>query len=360
MKLFSILKKLGTGILVLGLFCGLMGLVAYLAIGIVIRSAPEVRVPELVGMDIVDALQGMEGLELKIRIAGFEYSESLPKNRVLLQDPAPGHIVKAGREVRVFLSRGGEDAQIPDLKGFRWEEAASMLEGRDLEMGRRSLVYHEQVAMGQVIATDPPFGFWVRKKTPVNFLVSLGKRPVILLMPDLRGMRPEEMMEILAGLGLRVADIESVDQADVPLNRVADQFPPAGSPVQALSGVRVSIRRNPMETPGNMDFSSGLRLVRYRLPHSFVRSYVHGTLRAWGATLSFTDDVLNGNSEIFVLIPEATEAHIEIEENGIPVFEAYLDPFKPEPRIFYSGGPYGYPLKDLAEMAAEEAGGDLP
>lgn len=348
MKLISILKKTGTGLLALVLFCGLMGFVAYIAIGVVIRSAPEVAVPELVGMDIVDALQRMEGQELKIRIAGFEYSDTLPQNRILLQDPKPGHIVKAGREVRVFLSRGGEDAEVPDLKEFRWEEASSILGSRDLEMGRRTLVYHENIGVGQVVATDPPQGSWVRKRSSVNFLVSIGKRPLVLLMPDLRGMRPEEMMEILTAMSLRVTDIQQSDErTDVPLNRVADQFPAAGSPVAALSGVRVVIRRNPLENQDDMDVSSGLRLVRYRLPHSFVRSWVQGNLRAWGATIPFANDVYNGNSEIFLLVPEATEAHIEIEENGYPVFEAYLDPFKPEPRVFYSSGPYGLPLEEL-------------
>lgn len=354
MKLISTLKKLGAGLVALGLFCCLMGIVAYLVIGLVIRSADEVPVPELVGMDIADALQGMEGRKLKIRIAGFEYSESLPKNHILLQDPEPGHVVKAGREVRVFLSRGGEDTQVPDLKGVRWEEAASILEGRDLEMGVRSLLYHDNIAMGQVITTDPPFGSWVRKKNSVNFLVSLGKRPLVLTMPDLRGMRSEEMMELLTTMGLRVAEVRSVDKADVPLNRVSDQFPLAGSPIVVSSGVHVVVRRSPFETPSDMDFSSGLRLVRYRLPHSFVRSYVNGTLRAWGATIPFADKAFNGNSEIFLLVPEATEAHIEIEENGFPVFEAYLDPFKPEPHIFYSSGPYGFPLKTLAVTAIKD------
>lgn len=361
MKFILLLKKAGTALLVLALFCGLMGLVAYFTIGLVIRSSSEIEVPELVGMDIVNALQRMEGRELKIRIAGFEYSENLPQNRVLFQDPEPGHVVKAGREIRLVLSRGEEDAQIPDLKGLRWEEAVSVLDRKELGLGKRSLLYHENVAMGHVIATDPPFGSWIPKKSAVNFLVSLGKRPVMLLMPDLRGMRPEEMMELLSKMGLRVTDIQSADKADVPLNRVAEQFPAAGSAIPIRSGVRVVIRRSPsMETPGDMDFSSGLRLVRYRLPHSFVRSYVHGNLRAWGATIPFADDVFHGNSEVFVLIPETTEAHIEIEENGVPVFEAYLDPFKAEPRIFYSSGPYGYPLGDIAEMASEKDSVDAP
>jgi hypothetical protein len=105
---------------------------------------------------------------------------------------------------------------------------------------------------------------------------------------------------------------------------------------------------NQPQTPRDaLDLIQGMRLVRYRLPHTLIRSHIRGSLTAWGLTFDFVDDVFEGNQEVFLLIPGSSEAHVRIEENGFPVFEARLHPFTGKPDILYAGGRYGFSLMAL-------------
>ena len=341
-----ILKQTLIFILGLALFCGLMGFAAYLSLGFVLGKSKEMTVPDLRGRDIVEVLEQMETENLGIRVAGFDYSDTLAQNHVVRQDPPPGHVLKTGREIRLFLSRGPQKIQVPELRGLRREEALSHLEARVFKAGHSSLLFHDSIPEGHVIASDPDAASWFPAGSSVNLLLSAGKRPLILRMPDLQGMHAEDMLSTLDRLNLRISELRSASNPDFPPNRVLDQTPPPGSPVLAHSGVGV-IMNQPQTPRDALDLIQGMRLVRYRLPHTLIRSHIRGSLTAWGLTFDFVDDVFEGNQEVFLLIPGSSEAHVRIEENGFPVFEARLHPFTGKPDILYAGGRYGFSLMAL-------------
>ena len=58
---------------------------AYLALTLIIKSEATVIVPELVGKEVVYALELLTGLELDIKVKGSEYSSSIPKHHVIFQ-----------------------------------------------------------------------------------------------------------------------------------------------------------------------------------------------------------------------------------------------------------------------------------
>lgn len=351
-----ILKRVLTWILGLVLFCVLTALAAYYSFTFVMGRSQEMAVPDLRGRDIVDVLEHMEVRNLGVRVVGFDYSGTLPQNRVLRQDPPPEHILKAGREVRLVLSRGPRKVQIPNLSGLRREEAVSRLEASGFQAGQVSQMYHDSLPPGHVMASAPPAGAWLPDGKTVHLLTSMGRRPLILRMPDLKAMDGDAMLTLLNSLDLRLTDIRTAWNPDIPPHRILDQEPAAGSPITVHSGVRVVLNEAPGQRTVKPDPVQGMHLVRYRLPHTLIRSHIRGSLTAWGMRFDFVNDVYEGNHEITLLIPGTTQAHILIEENDVPVFEARLQPFQPKPDILYGGGRYGFSPMNLTLPDSPDTG----
>ena len=58
------------------------GVSAYFTLTLIIKSEDTVIVPELIGKDVVYALEFLTDLELNTKVKGSEYSENIPKNNV--------------------------------------------------------------------------------------------------------------------------------------------------------------------------------------------------------------------------------------------------------------------------------------
>ncbi len=81
-------------------------LIAVTVFFIALRGAEQTMVPDVVGKELTAALLELQVKELYPRIQ-LRYSQSIAdKGNILEQDPRPGAIVKAGRRIRLVVSRG--------------------------------------------------------------------------------------------------------------------------------------------------------------------------------------------------------------------------------------------------------------
>jgi hypothetical protein len=105
-QLLSALGKLG---IVIGIACafflGLTGTV-YLSL-----KSPEVKVPDIVGKDMVNAEDILYHQGLNIRRRTTKYSPDVKPNVVLDQLPRPGEVVKEGQTVAVVVSRAPQEGE---------------------------------------------------------------------------------------------------------------------------------------------------------------------------------------------------------------------------------------------------------
>ena len=108
-----------------GAFLGVAGISGYLTLRFIIKSGDTVVVPQLVGKDVVYALDILTDLGLNIKVSGFEYSSELPKNHVAYQEPGPGSEVKKDRDVRVIVSKGPKTLLVPNLVGMDIRQGAA-------------------------------------------------------------------------------------------------------------------------------------------------------------------------------------------------------------------------------------------
>ena len=324
----------------IGIFGVVTGLSAYFTLVWFIGAQPEVVVPSLVGRDIVAALETLDQLGLDARVRGAEYSPEIPKNRVTYQSPDAGERIKAGREVRIRLSKGIEQLPVPDLVGLKADDAVSLLVTSGFQDGIRTGIYSQTIPKGNLVGAMPPPGKPAEAGTPVALLISLGKRPVAYKMPDVKGLATDELMAKLDSLDLRVSRIEASWNPRLPENRVASQSPLAGARVLPGDAIKIRFNRKPAtDRPDRIARLDTLRFVSWRVPPSFIKQAVRVEVEAWGQSFDYLDDLLRPGTEIAMLVPASTPMKVKIFLEGRAVYAADFDPFSEKDPVLFSIDP---------------------
>jgi serine/threonine-protein kinase len=139
-----------------------------------ISQGPEtVDVPDLTGETQEDALETLTGLGLTGTPVPEESDE--PEGTVIGQDPPPGPVAK-GSGVRLAVSAGSGDTDVPNVRGLSVEDASARLEdaGFVVVTAEES---SDEVDEGLVIRTDPPRDAVAPEGSEVTIFVSTGPPP---------------------------------------------------------------------------------------------------------------------------------------------------------------------------------------
>ena len=244
----AMFQKLLRGGLYAAIFAGGLVCSFYLSSKWIIQSGEEVQVPDLVGQDTVYALDLLTSLGLNIKVGGFMYSETVPKNFVAFQEPTSGTLLKRDRDVKVIISRGSKSVRVPKLVGTRLREAELVLSQNGLHLGGICHVSSSQHPPDTVIAQRPAPLEAVERGRSVDFLISEGPEPIGVAMPEFRQQPVGKALEILDGLGLAVAEVKEAYQPGQPLHYIAAQRPLAGYRVNRDSPITLIVNRLPQPT----------------------------------------------------------------------------------------------------------------
>jgi hypothetical protein len=231
----------------LGLFIALIGVgvVSAFAVVALLLQQEEVRVPELVGQDIVNVIEIVTEQGLQLRVDRQEPHPTLPKNIVVSQSPEPGGGIKKGRRVHVVVSQGPSDSQAIKLVGEKFRKADLVVRQAGFAPGTLSRTYSDSVERDRVVAQEPRAGSPLEKGGSINMLISAGKKPSRYVMPKLTGKRAEEALMIINRLGLRHRLVSRTSGSQMPGGGriVIRQKPGAGSPVIQDTTVNLVVNR---------------------------------------------------------------------------------------------------------------------
>jgi len=212
------------------LLAGILGAAAWISFSRFVLGKAE-EVPDLTGrsVDEATALAAERGLRVVVDRSQEGFDEEIPAHRVRGQSPAAGMAVKAGQDLRVFLSLGPRVIQTPDLAGLTARTAALALAREGLVEGAVSAVRmpgpQGVVAQGVVpgARTDP--------ETPVDILVNRGAPDVLYVMPDLIGRDFERVRLAFEARGFRLGGVKAQPYEGAAAGTILRQFPLAGAPV---------------------------------------------------------------------------------------------------------------------------------
>jgi beta-lactam-binding protein with PASTA domain len=208
-----------------------------------------VAVPDLRGVTEEDAVNQLLDLGLQPGERTDTFDTDVAAGAVLSTDPDAGAEVVPGTVVDYVVSAGPEPTPtpeptpaplaVPDLRGIAEEDAVNQLLDLGLQPGERSERFHESVAAGSIIRTDPEAGAEVTPGTAVAYVVSLGVEPTPspeptpapVAVPDLRGVAEEDAVNQLLEQGLQPGERTESFDAEVAAGAVLSTEPAAGTEV---------------------------------------------------------------------------------------------------------------------------------
>lgn len=178
-------------------------------------------IPEMVGITEKEAKAMLDDLDLTYRTV-LEASEDTVSGRVLRSDPEAGTRVRTGENIKLYISKGRDSIDIPDVTLLTVADAITQLEDAGLKIGTVTKEDHPSLAADVVISTNPVSGTTVKPGKTVNLVVSTG----MVTVPDVKGQTMAVARDVLSQL-----------QLGVQMNGQTGCAPQTGAPVTSQSAV---------------------------------------------------------------------------------------------------------------------------
>jgi serine/threonine-protein kinase len=164
------------------------------------------------------------------------YTEQIPADTVMQQQPSPGGRIVKGGTVTLTLSLGPERYAVPDVRGQDVNFALT-------KMPKQLLVqtvdgFSDTLPPGYVVATDPEPGTLLKPNSPVKVVVARGPYPVHV--PTVLGMKLSDATALLNSAGFTSIDVQHRDDAK-PKDTVLEQNPNGGDGMASAAGQKVTI-----------------------------------------------------------------------------------------------------------------------
>ena len=198
-----------------------------------------VTVPDVHGENVTEGAANLVAAGLVLGAVDSLLHPTVARGLILGQSPLPGQMAVRGSEVRVTRSLGPQTRAVPDVRNLDASRALVMLETVGLLVVSDSV--DSEVPRGRVVTTDPVAGSVVGLPSRIRMTVSLG--PALVIMPYLLGMEEAAATAALDSLGLVVGAVEEVSREGRDAGIVVDQQPPADTPVERGTAVRLAVGR---------------------------------------------------------------------------------------------------------------------
>ena len=207
-RVMNTLNKTLWGMVKIALYCLIViGIVGLLTLFIVIPQwvkSTEILVPNLVNKSYLQALSELSKVGLKLDNLIRQESNSKPKGTVIKQDPLPNISIKPHHRVKITVSIGADLMPIPSVIGKSIDAANETLEAAGFRPYSVTSVHSNNYLPETVIAQSPAEGSPKKRASQVNLLVSLGRKPRLIQLPDLQNHLVSEVLPALKAIGLDV------------------------------------------------------------------------------------------------------------------------------------------------------------
>ena len=162
-------------------------------VAITVGTGPDtVDVPDVTGGSLEDAEALLEDSGLALGEVVEDYSDTVPADSIISQDPADGEDVEPDTEVAVTVSLGVEQVEIPEVYGATVEEAQALLSGVGINSDPVVSSLPQEEAEGIALETDPATGALVEPGSTVILYYSAGPPEPTVASPEPDASTPQE------------------------------------------------------------------------------------------------------------------------------------------------------------------------
>ncbi|UED77194.1 Stk1 family PASTA domain-containing Ser/Thr kinase [Brevibacillus sp. DP1.3A] len=173
-------------------------------------SVPEAQVPHVEGIEVTLAEKKIQDAKLVARIVE-EANDTIEKGMVIRQDPAPPMRLKENSVVTLYVSKGQQEINMPNLVTLPRATAEEALKSNGFKLENVTFVEEEddKAEVGTVIKQSPAANEKVFP-TKTNVTVTISKGKAFVKMPDVRNKSVEAAQVELFKRGLSVGEIKEV------------------------------------------------------------------------------------------------------------------------------------------------------
>ncbi|MDR1637141.1 MAG: PASTA domain-containing protein [Treponema sp.] len=253
-----------------------VGVIAASIFFIAVRGAEQTMVPDVRNKELTEALLELQTKELYPRIQ-LRYSQSSwDKGLILEQEPRAGTIVKAGRRIRLVVSRGVMISKVENYLGRNIDEVRMELRtlaaelnsaggtGQPLFTLREPFMYeYSSEPAGLILQQSPEPGTGISGPTALEFVVSRGPRETIQTIPGLTGLSVEQALARISQSGINFIFSLGEPDGGEGGGTVTAQEPGGNSQVSA--GTQVHLTVSP---PEKLEAGEIFAIFRYRIPEN--------------------------------------------------------------------------------------------
>lgn len=230
-----------------------------------LRGAEQTMVPDVEGMEVLDALLAVQEKELTSHIQVRFSSDPGLKGKVVEQKPAFGTLVKAGRTVTLVVSKGAIVDNVENFIGRDLNEVRIHLQTlfttyKPLLRIKEPVTYvFDDSEPGTILQQKPEAGTELVGLTDLELVVSRGKEEEKMVLPLYVGIPFDQAIDVLAENNIPF--VFSLSEEEGEAGTIIDQKPAAGEEVPMGSIVRLDFVK-PEEIEGRTVFG----MFQYELP----------------------------------------------------------------------------------------------
>ncbi|MBP1760282.1 MAG: serine/threonine protein kinase, partial [Firmicutes bacterium] len=206
-------------------------------------------VPDLVGKTVPVAEDFIKKAQLSLDPQfAYEFDDKVEKDRIIAQDPKADTSVKAGRAIKITVSKGSDLGQFPDVTvGQMSKENAIFLIQNAGFTGKITFdtIPNATAAKDAVIHQNPaPLATWP-KNGDIHLTLSAGPQWQTINMPNVIGKSSSEAKTILVEQNKLVLKIETQVSTTSPEDVVISTTPNPGESIQQGAEVTMVVSRGP-------------------------------------------------------------------------------------------------------------------
>lgn len=209
----------------------------------------KVEMIDLKGKTFEEATTAVNGIGLGIQRAGEESSDTYAQGQIVSQSVEPGTLVEKNTTIKVTISSGVGENDVPMVTGLDQQAAESKLTESGF-VPNTDFGYSESVASGTVMSQTPEAGNKAKKGDTVSIMVSRGPEPIV--MPNVWNKSEAEAREQLSALGLKVSTTSDYSN-DIPEGNVISQSIVEGKSVEKGATITLVISMGKKSTFYSLD-----------------------------------------------------------------------------------------------------------
>ena len=233
---------------VIGVVAGIIVLVGVL-IAVFAGGGKAVNVPDLTGLTLEQAMEKAEEVGFEVEEGDLVNDREIPEGCVVSQTPKGNTTAKKGT-IRVNLSKGPGNGQVPKLVGMTEDEAREYLLANGFEVGDVT-PGPSDMEKGKVYEQYPEEGTVLQEGSTVDIMVSDGTKEKVAV-PYLIGKNIDVAKEANQEAGLKIKDVGYDFSSSYEVNEVIWQEIDANEEVEQGTAIKIIVSKGP-ETSKTVD-----------------------------------------------------------------------------------------------------------